>query len=98
MNNLEKFFYVSLGLASEITKRLENNLKKLTEQGKISEIDAKKIISDFKESTERYSNEVSKKFNEFIQHSLDSLKLAKQKDLDEIRQRIQKLEEKIKQL
>ncbi len=98
MNTLEKFFYISIGLVSDVTKRLEANLKKLTEQGKISEIDAKKILNDFKASTEKYKDEVTKKLNEFIENSLENLKLAKQKDLEELKQRLEKLEEKINRL
>jgi polyhydroxyalkanoate synthesis regulator phasin len=98
MNALEKFFYISIGLVSDVSKRLDQSLKKLVKEGKLSEIDAQKILNDFKSSTEKYKNEVSKKLNELIANTVENLKLVKQQDIDELKKRIEQLEEKIKQL
>ncbi len=98
MNNLEKFFYISIGFLSDTTKKLEQNLQKLVEQGKISDIDAKRIISDFKKSFNKYSADINEKFKHITENTLESLKFAKKEQIQKLHKRLDLLEQKIKQL
>ncbi len=98
MKLLEKFFYVSLGLTSDLAEKLGSTLDKLVKESKISEIDAKKIKEDFQKSTERYARDIKKKFDELLKKTLESMDFVPQKDLDEVKKRIEALEEKIERL
>ncbi len=98
MTNLEKFFYVSVGLAADVSKRLESSLNKLIKEGKISEIDAKKILDDFKQSAAKYQKELSSKLEQMLKSTIDSLKVVKKSDLDQINKRLDQIEEKINNL
>ncbi len=98
MKLLEKFFYVSLGLTSDLAEKLGSTLDKLVKESKISEIDAKKIKEDFQKSTERYARDIKKKFDELLKETLESMDFVTQKDLDEVKKRIEALEEKIDRL
>ncbi len=98
MNLLEKFFYVSLGLTSDLADKLGNTLDKLVKESRISEIDAKKIKEDFQKSTERYARDIKKKFDELLKKTLENMDFVTQKDLDRVKKRIEALEEKIDRL
>ncbi len=98
MNNLEKFFYISIGFFSDASKKLEQNLQKLVQQGKISDIDAKRIINDFKKNFNKYSADINEKFKHITQNTLESLKFAKKEQIEQLNKRLDALEEKIKQL
>ncbi len=98
MNLIEKFFYISLGLTADLGKKLGETLDSLVKEAKINELDARKIKDEFQQATQRYSQDIKKKFDELIHNTLESLQLVRQSDLDEVKKRIKDLEEKINQL
>ncbi len=95
MNQLEKFFYISLGLTVDLGRKLGETLDTLVKESKISEIDAKKIKQEFQQATEKYSHDIKKKLDELIHSTLESLQLVRKRELDQVRKRIKELEKKI---
>ena len=95
MNQLEKFFYISLGLTVDLGRKLGETLETLVKESKISEIDAQRIKQEFQQATERYSRDIKKKFDELIHGTLESLELVHKSDLDKVKKRIKELEKKI---
>ena len=95
MNLLEKFFYISLGLTTDLGKKLSESLDSMVKDSKISEIDARKIKEDFRQATERYAGDIRKKFDELLKNTLENMRLVHKSELDKVRKRIEDLEKKI---
>ena len=95
MSLLEKFFYISVELTSDLNDKFADMLNNLVKESKITGIEAKKLKQDFKKTTERYSNDIKDKLNNLIKNTLQNIELVRVKDLEEIRHRIEELEKKL---
>ncbi len=98
MKNIEKFFYISVGLAAEASKKIEQTVQELVEQNNLNKDEAKKIVDNLKKLTRKYSSDINNKFNELVKSTLEELNFVKQKDLDKIHKKLDEIENKIKNL
>ena len=93
MENLfKKFIYTGVGFVSLTTERMRTTIKGLTEDGKISEEEGKKIIDDFSKNTETKRDEIESQFKSIIEKVLKSFNFAAASDLSKIENRIAVLE------
>ncbi len=92
MKSLEKFFCFSVGFAAQSNEKLTKLVQKLIEQGKISTAEAKKHLDEYAENLENLIETFDCKLEDFITQTLNNLTFAKEDDLDEIKERIEKIE------
>jgi len=95
MKPLEKFFYISLGLTTDLASKFGEILDNLVKQAKITDLEAKKVFAEFQQATKVYAKGIQNKFDELVKNTLESLQLIRRKDLEEIRKRIEELEKKL---
>ena len=90
---LKNLFYSGIGFASMTAKKMEEVIDELTEKGKLSEGEGKKIVDDFVKQTE----EKRKEFEEKFSTTFDSFAGPIQDMVNDLKQRIEDLEKKGKE-
>ena len=91
-NAFKNLLYAGIGLASEAASKVESEVNKLVEKGKVSDSEGKKIVDDFITKTEEKKGEFDKKFNELLQ----KYGYTKNSEVVALKKRIEELEKKMK--
>jgi len=83
-----------LGVLSLTHEKAENLAKDLIKKGELSETEEAKFIKDLMERAEKYSVEAEKKIEKTVEKTLKKLNIPSRKDLDEIKDKLDKLSKK----
>ena len=85
---LKELAYLGLGGALLAKEKVEEELKKLEEKGKISKEEAENFVNSAKErgkeEEERFKNEIKK----MLKEALDELGVATKADIEELKQKL----------
>lgn len=81
---LKELLHVGLGSAVIFKEKIEEELKKLEEKGKISTSDAKSFIDSISQKGKEEDERLREKLKSMLQEIIDELGLATKKDLEEI--------------
>lgn len=95
---IKKGLLTGLGIAIITKERLENKLKNLVDEGKISQAEAEKMLNELLESGEDYWGKLESKIKDGIQEKVDKLELCTKKDLAELQMQIEKLQDRVTEL
>lgn len=98
MKLYQEFFYLIVGYTKQTVDNFKEQIKKLVEKGKLSEQEGKDIIDDFVKKTEEKSKLLEQKMSDFIKDTMEKFNFAHEKDINEVKERLLKIEEKIANL
>ena len=83
-----------LGILSLTYEKAEDLAKDLIKKGDLSETGKTKFIKDLMEKAEKYSVETEKKIEKTVEKTLKKLNIPSRKDLEEIKEKLDKLSKK----
>ena len=89
---LKKFLHTGVGFISLTAERMNETVKGLIEDGKISEEEGKKIVDDFSKNSDTKKDEIESQFKSIIEKVLKSFNFATKSDMLKIDNRIAVLE------
>ena len=83
-----------LGIVSLTYEKAEDLAKDLIRKGELAETEEAKFIKDLMGKAEKYSVEAEKKIEKTVEKTLKKLNVPSRKDLDEIKDKLDKLSKK----
>lgn len=92
---LKKGFLLGLGAAVSSKEKLDQKLKELVEKNELSQEQARTVMRNFVEKGEMKTDEWQTRQYEQTQDMAKDLGIATKEDINELRARITKLEEKM---
>jgi polyhydroxyalkanoate synthesis regulator phasin len=96
MDVIKNFVYAGLGLATMTTDKIKETIDDLVEKGKISDTEGKKIIEDFLNSTEEKRTDFENKLKKTSAKISNTFEFnKKEKEMDQLKERIKDLENEI---
>jgi len=84
----------SLGVLSLTREKAENLAKDLIRKGELSETEEAKFVKDLMKKAEKAGGEIEEKIEKTVRKTLKKLNIPTRKDLDEIKQKLDKLSKK----
>ncbi len=97
-NVLKNALYTSVGFAALVTEKVQDLVDDLVNQRKISKDEGEKIVSEFWKDTESRKEEVEDKLSKTVENVLQKFDFLTGKDVEDLRERIEELEAKVKAL
>jgi polyhydroxyalkanoate synthesis regulator phasin len=82
---LKELFYTGMGGAFLIKEKVEEELKKLEEKGKISTTDTKSFLESLKTKGENEENRLKEELKTAIKEVIEELGLATKKDIEALK-------------
>ena len=95
---LKKGLLTGLGVALITKERLEAKLRKLVDEGKMSQAEAEKMLNDLLESGENYWDELEARIKQNVQEVFNDMDLCTKKDLTELHSQLERLQERVTEL
>lgn len=96
MENLfKKFLHTGVGFVSIATEKFKKAIDELVKDGKMSETEGEKIVTDFAKKSEDHRKEFEKEFGEAVEKVIKNLKFAKKEEYDKLIKRVENLEKLI---
>jgi polyhydroxyalkanoate synthesis regulator phasin len=95
---IKKGMLTGLGIALITKERLDKKMKNLVKEGKLSQAEAEQMLNDLLKSGEDYWDELEVKIKENVRESLDNLDLCTKKDLSKLKERIERLQDRVTEL
>ena len=83
-----------LGILSLTHEKAEKLAKDLIKKGELSETEEAKFVKDLMKRAEKYGIETEKKIEKTVEKTLKKLNIPSHKDLDEIKDKLDKLSKK----
>jgi len=88
---IRNLILAGLGITSITKEKAEKLVKDLIKEGKLSETEEAKFIKDIMKKSEKIGDNVDKKIEEMVEKTLKKLNIPTRKDLDDIKQKLDKL-------
>jgi polyhydroxyalkanoate synthesis regulator phasin len=95
---LKKTLYAGVGMAFFTRDKLEEMGKRLAEEAKLSEADAKKFIDEVLKKSEEAKSSFEKAVGSGVNAALERLDLPRRSDLKALEERVKALEAEVKAL
>ena len=92
IDTLKKAALIGLGFALVTKDKIEEFVKKAAIEAKLSEEDAKQLLDDLIEKSEKAKKDLEAKVDSGVKSALDKLNIATKKELKELEERVAKLE------
>ena len=83
---LKDILYIGLGSALLAKEKVEEELNKLVEKGKLSKDDAKKLIDDAKKRGEEEGEKAKEELKKALREVLKDLDIATKKDIEDLKE------------
>lgn len=91
----KKFLYTGVGLVSITADKLQESVKKLVDDEKLTQSEGKKIINEVIEKTSKKKDEFENQLRKITEDVVEKFKFAKNSEYDELAARIEALEAKL---
>lgn len=98
IETLRKTLYAGVGMAYFTRDKLEEMGKRLAEEAKLSEADAKKFIDEVLKKSEEAKTAFEKAVASGVNSALERLDLPRRSDLKALEERVKTLEAEVKSL
>ena len=82
---LKDILYIGLGSALLAKEKVEEELNKLVEKGKLSKEDAKKFVDNAKKRGEEEEKKAKDEFKKVLTEILQDLEVATKKDIEDLK-------------
>ena len=91
---IKKTMLTGVGLAAMTRDKIEELAKELTEKGEMTEKEGKELVDELLIKSEKAKRELEAKMESIVKNVLGKLNLATKEDIDEIEERLKRLEGK----
>lgn len=95
-NRIEDLFktviYTGVGIAATATEKLQKTIDELVEKGKMPAEEGRKVVEDFKKSSDERREEVEDRFKTSVKALVDRFDYPTKKDYEALTKRVEKLE------
>lgn len=89
---VRKTLLLGIGLAAMTRDKIEDVAKKIAEEDKLSEEEGKKLAEDLLNQSDEARKNLKEQVEKFVDNTLDKLKIQSRKDLQNLEERVAKLE------
>jgi len=93
---IKNMLYMAVGYASIEKEKIEQFTKDLTEKGKFTEEEGKKMINELIQRSKEVKEDIEGKIENVSKEIYDTLHLATKEEIEALKQRISDLEAKFK--
>ncbi|MFN3342994.1 MAG: phasin family protein [Flavobacteriales bacterium] len=93
---IKNLMYMAVGYASMNRERIEEFAKELTDKGKMTEEEGKKMIQELIDRSKQVKEDIENKIENVSKEIYNSLHIATKDEMEEIRKRLSAIEEKLK--
>lgn len=93
---IKNMLYMAVGYASMNKEKIEEFTQSLTEKGKLTEEEGKKMINELIERSKEIKNEIETKISDLSHDIYHKLHLATREEIDLLKKKIEELEARIK--
>jgi len=93
---IKNMLYMAVGYASIEKEKIEQFTKDLTEKGKLTEEEGKKMINELIQRSKEVKEDIEGKIENVSKEIYDTLHLATKEEIEALKQRISDLEAKFK--
>ncbi len=94
-DTFKKIFYTGLGFLSLTKTKIEEVISDLIDKGKLSEEEGERIMKDFKKDSASSKEAMEKEMKQWVQNALDTMDIARKKEVDELRKQLVDLEKRV---
>jgi len=91
---IKKMMMFGVGLAAMTREKTEELVKELVKKGEMSEKEGKQLVNDLMEKSKKMTRELETKTEEMVTSTLKRLNIPTRKELDELRERVDRLEKR----
>jgi len=91
---IRKMMMFGVGLAAMTREKTEELVKELVKKGEMSEKEGKQLVNDLMEKSKKMTRDLETKTEEMVTATLKRLNIPTHKELDELRERVEKLEKR----
>ncbi len=89
---VRKTLLLGIGLAAMTRDKIEEVAKKIAEEDKLSEEEGRKLAEDLLNQSDEARKNLKEQVEKFVDNTLDKLKSQSRKDLQNLEERVAKLE------
>ena len=89
---VRKTLLLGIGLAAMTRDKIEEVAKKIAEEDKLSEAEGRKLAEDLLNQSDEARKNLKEQVEKFVDNTLDKLKSQSRKDLQNLEERVAKLE------
>ncbi|KIM06870.1 MAG: hypothetical protein KU28_07685 [Sulfurovum sp. PC08-66] len=83
---LKEIFYTGMGATALFKEKVEEEIKKLEEKGKIKTDDAKSFLESIEQKGKEEDEKLKKKFKEMLKEIIDELGIATKEDIAKLKE------------
>lgn len=94
---VKKGMLLGLGLAAVTREKFEETVEELIEKGGLSEKEGRELLSQMIDKSEDVRAEMTKRVEKLVAESLEKLNIPTGAALDELKDRMDRLEERLKE-
>ncbi|MCX7816226.1 MAG: hypothetical protein N2317_01775 [Syntrophales bacterium] len=96
LNTMKKTILMGAGLAVLTTEKIKELVDELVKRGELSEKEAKETLEELREKSRQAKQEWEAKIENTIKKIMAKANIPTRKEIEELKERLTKLEEKIK--
>jgi len=90
---LKKTIWIGAGLAAMTAEKIEETVKEIVNRGHMSEKEGRELIDDLIEKSKKAKTDLSERIERAVQETLQRLKIPSHREVDELKARIERLEQ-----
>lgn len=94
-DKLKKAFLIGIGAMAATGEKIDELVDELVAKGDVTAEEGKKILDEYKEKVKANQQDISSKAKEELSKMLDKMNLATKNDLEEIKARLDAIEQKL---
>jgi polyhydroxyalkanoate synthesis regulator phasin len=94
-NELKRTIIAGLGAVFLTREKVEKTLRKMVDEAKITEEDARRLSEELMETGERQWDEMDRYVREIVRKGMDGLDIGSRKDFESLKTRVRKLEKRM---
>ena len=95
---LKQMLYAGIGLAAVTKEKAEEVISELIKKGEMSSEEGKDLLNALMVRIQEESDRLKDKVNQQVEQAISSMNLVRKSDLDEVLQRLEKLEKKLEEI
>lgn len=89
---MKKAALIGVGLVAMTGEKIEEAVKEIVKKGELSEKEGKELVSELVEKSKQVRKEWGERVEKIVNETLQRLKIPTRKEIDELKDRIEKLE------
>jgi len=95
---LKDLFYAGIGLATLTKEKAEEIIAELVKKGELSKDDGKDALNNLMNRIQEEREKLKQKVQEQVENAVSSMNIVRKSDIEEIKQRLEMLEEKVNKI